>query len=82
MFLDIIGLLSENNPLFLVHLNNSLASACKLTSPDIHNKILSSVVQKFRNQIISEISQTNDAALIAYENTDISILPQLIIIFQ
>ena len=47
VFLDILDLLSENNPALKVHFNITLGSACKLTYPEIQNKILDSI--NFRN---------------------------------
>ena len=40
-------LLSENSPVLKAHLNDTLGSACKLTYPEIQNKILDSI--NFRN---------------------------------
>ena len=67
-----LDLLAEDSPLLKAHLNNTLGSTSKLTSPEIQNEILDSVLQVFRRQVIFEISQANYLAVIADESTDIS----------
>ena len=76
-----LDLLEEYSPLFKAHLNNTLGSTCKLTSPEIQNEILDSVLQLFRGQVIFETSQANYLAVIADESTDISGQTQLVIVF-
>ena len=82
VFLDLLGLLSEDSPVLSAHLNNTLGSACKLTSPEIQNEILDSVLQVFRKQVVLEISQADYLAVIADESTDISGQTQLVIVFR
>ena len=82
VFLDMLDLLAEDSPLLKAHLNNTLGSTSKLTSPEIQNEILDSVLQVFRRQVIFEISQANYLAVIADESTDISGQTQLVIVFR
>ena len=65
VFLDKIKLLSDNNTVVSVHLNNTLRSACKLTSPEIQTEILDSALQVFRKQGIIETIQADYLAVIA-----------------
>ena len=82
VFLDMLDLLADDIPLLQSHLNNTLGSTCKLTSPEIQNEILDSVLQVFRRKVIFEISQANYLAVIADESTDICGQPQLVIVFR
>ena len=75
-----LGLLSDDSPVLTAHLNNILGSACKLTSPEIQNEILDSVIEVFRKQVILEISQAEYLAVVADESTDISGQTQLVIV--
>ena len=59
-----LDLLADDSSILKAHLNSSLDSKCKLTSPDIQNKIL------YRRKVIFKISQAKYLAVIADESTD------------
>ena len=82
IFLDMLDLLTDDSPILKTHLNSSLGSNCKLTSPDIQNEVLDSVLQVYRRKVIFEISQAKYLAVIADESTDISGQTQLVIVFR
>ena len=77
-----LDLLADDSPILKAHLSSSLGSNCKLTSPDIQNEVLDSVLQVYRRKVIFEISQAKYLAVIADESTDISGQTQLVIVFR
>ena len=82
IFLDLLELMSKKSTILHNHLNNRLGSACKLTSPDIQNQILDSVVEVYRQQVLLEISQASYVSVMADESVDISGQTQLVIVFR
>ena len=75
-----LGLLSKDSSVLSPHLSNNLRSVCKLISTKIQKKILDSVLQVFRKQVILEIGQADYLPVIADESTNISGQTQLDII--
>ena len=82
VFLDMLDLLADDSPILKADLNSSLGSNCKITSPEIQNDILYSVLQVYRRKVIFKISQAKYLAVIADESTDISGQTQLVIVFR
>ena len=57
VFLDMLDLLADDSPILQAHLNSSLGSNYKLTSPDIQNEILYNLLQVYRKKFVFDISQ-------------------------
>ena len=82
LVVDLLDLMSTKSQLLRDHLSCKLGSACKLTSPDIQNQILDSVVEVYRQQVISEVSQASCVTVMVEESVDVAGQTQLVLIFR
>ena len=51
-FSDMLDLFADDSPITKAHLNSSLGSNCKLTTQEIQNEILYSMLQVYRRKVI------------------------------
>jgi len=82
LVVDLLDLMSKKSQLLRDHLSCKLGSACKLTSPDIQNQILDSVVEVYRQQVILEVSQASCVVVMVEESVDVAGQTQLVLIFR